>query len=99
MGQKKTDTKATTRQTAVAKSSGPKMPSLFPAMSGLVGVIGAIIFAMKMMGGSKKKKSGPLISFSKPAAPPATIIQAAPAVPTGRYPVGQVVTLPNGQRA
>ena len=57
-----------------------------------------------MMGGSKKKKSGPLISFFKPAAPPAaapaTVVQAAPAFPAGvRYPVGQVVTLPNGQRA
>ena len=33
--EKKADTTATTKHSAVAKSSGPKLPSLFPAMSGL----------------------------------------------------------------
>tara|TARA_B100001059_G_C17823927_1_gene580116 strand:- start:1154 stop:2170 length:1017 start_codon:yes stop_codon:yes gene_type:complete len=91
---KSTDTKATTKQTAVAKAKGPGFPSIMPLIIGAA-VIGGGIFLITSM---PKKKAGPAISFPKPAAAPAAL--AAPAIPAGvRYPVNQVVTLPNGQRA
>lgn len=85
--EKSTETKASTKQTAKAIAKGPKMPSLMPLIIGAA-VIGGGFFLIKTM---SKSPGGGGISFPKPA---------APAIPAGvRYPVGQVVTLPNGQRA
>ena len=86
---KSTEVAATTKQTAVATAKGPGFPSIMPLIIGAA-VIGGGIFLITNM---PKKPAAPLISLPKPAA-------AAPAIPAGvRYPVNQVVTLPNGQRA
>ena len=97
--EKKADTTATTKQTATAKAEGPSLfGGLMPLIIGAA-VVGGGIFLITNM---PKKPAGPLISLPKPApaAPAAPVAPAAPAIPAGvRYPVGQVVTLPNGQRA
>lgn len=86
--EKLTETKASTKQTAKAVAKGPKMPSLMPLIIGAA-VIGGGFFLIKTM--SKGSGGGGGISFPNPA---------PPAIPAGvRYPVNQVVTLPNGQRA
>lgn len=85
--EKSTETKASTKQTAKAVAKGPKMPSLMPLIIGAA-VIGGGFFLIKTM---SKGSGGGGISFPK---------LAPPAIPAGvRYPVNQVVTLPNGQRA
>jgi hypothetical protein len=88
--EKSTETKASTKQTATAVAKGPKMPSIMPLIIGAA-VIGGGFFLIKTM---SKGSGGGGISFPKLAPP------APPAIPAGvRYPVNQVVTLPNGQRA
>ena len=91
--EKTSDTTSTTKQTATAKATGPKFPSIMPLIMGAA-VVGGGIFLITNM---PKKSAGPAISFPKIPPPPAP---AAPAIPAGvRYPVGKVVTLPNGQKA
>ena len=89
---KSTEVAATTKQTAVATAKGPGFPSMMPLLIGVAAVVGGIILLTSL----PKKSSGP-------AAQAAPVVQAAPvaqAIPAGvRYPVNQVVTLPNGQRA
>jgi hypothetical protein len=89
---KSTEVEATTSQVAKATAKGPGFPSIMPLIIGAA-VIGGGIFLITNM---PKKPAAPLISLPKPAA----AAPAAPAAPAGiRYPVNQVVTLPNGQRA
>lgn len=83
---KTTETEATTKQTAKAVAKGPQFPNIMPLIIGAA-VIGGGIFLITNM----PKKS---------AAPAAQAAPVAQAIPAGvRYPVNQVVTLPNGQRA
>lgn len=94
--EKKAETSGTTKQVAAAKATGPSLfGGLMPLIMG-VAVVGGGIFLITNM---PKKPAGPAISFPK-IPPPAPAAPAAPVIPAGvRYPVGQVVTLPNGQRA
>ena len=89
---KSTEVEATTSQVAKATAKGPGLPSMMPLLMGAAAVVGGIILLTSL----PKKSSGPAAQ----AAPPAPAAPAAPAIPAGvRYPVNQVVTLPNGQRA
>ena len=84
---KTTETKATTKQTAKAVAKGPQFPNIIPLVIAVAVIGGAAYFIMNA------PKPAP-----KPAA--AQAAPAAPVIPAGvRYPVNQVVTLPNGQRA
>ena len=98
--EKKADTTATTKQTATAKAEGPSLfGGLMPLIIG-VAVVGGGIFLITNM---PKKPAGPLISFPKPltTSTSSTSSTSCTSNTSGgvRYPVGQVVTLPNGQRA
>ena len=84
--EKSTETEATTKQTAKAVAKGPQFPNIIPLVIAVAVIGGAAYFIM---------------NAPKPAPRPA-VAQAAPAgpvMPLTPYPVGQVVTLPNGQRA
>tara|TARA_Y100000748_G_scaffold301979_1_gene303238 strand:- start:757 stop:1776 length:1020 start_codon:yes stop_codon:yes gene_type:complete len=93
---KSTDTKATTKQTAKAVAKGPQLPDILPILIAVAVIGGAAYFIMN----APKPASKPAAASAK-----AAVAQAAPAAPTGLvmpptpYPVGQVVTLPNGQKA
>ena len=93
---KQTDTKAKTKQTAVATSSGPSFPNILPILIAVAVIGGGAYFVMESQ--KKKKKSGG--SAPPAAAPPAAapVVQATP-VSSTRYKVGQVITLANGQKA
>ena len=93
---KKMETEATTKQTAKAVAKGPQLPDILPILIAVAVIGGAAYFIM-----NAPKPSGGSAAASAKAA----VAQAAPAAPTGPvmpptpYPVGQVVTLPNGQKA
>ena len=87
---KTTETKAKTKQTAKAVAKGPKLPDILPLIIAVAVIGGGAYLIMNM----------PKPSKTAPPAGAAQVVQAAPAIPAGvRYPVNQVVTLPNGQRA
>ena len=79
------DTTAKNTQIAKALSGGGGMMGMIM----VVIVIGVIAFAIKKMSGGGGGMSGLGSALSAPAPPP----------PPVNYPVGQVVTLPSGQRA
>ena len=96
---KKSDTKAKTKQTAEATSSGPSLPNIIPILIAVAVIGGGAYFYMESQ--KKKKKSGgssPATAPSSAAPSAAPVVQATP-VSSARYQVGQVITLANGQKA
>ena len=97
--EKKTETEATTKQTAKAVAKGPQLPNLIPILIAVAVIGGAAYFIMnapKPSGGSGASSAKAAVAQAAPVAPAAP---TGPVMPPTPYPVGQVVTLPNGQRA